>query len=651
MSDKQLLGVTVKWILGTQFNDRISWLQPIYEAITNALEAEATIIDIIIKTSPPVQGIDEKAIEKIESITIKDNGTGFDEKNINSFNELGSDFKAALGCKGIGRFTWLKVFDYVDITSVSETTKVNFRFDLKFNDTTIRPEYVKSSQSGTNITFGRFRNDFLMKYDKKPANSDRRIDANAEEIFSSIEIHLWIKLKKMIEKGDYFNINIFVGERKKIICPGFLKPLEVKEFRLNSFLESYDFYVYYTLISKQTLKGVGFNSSINYCASGRSVRTSKIKIPKINDSDMLLVFVTSNYLDNNVNQNRLKFDIIENNPDSQESCITMSMIENELESLLYDIIKKYIPNLDIANEKIKNACIDEYPHLSQFIREQKVIIADKKNIIKSAKLKYERFKDDVKVKFDKAYRNALSDRDSLFESIDEINQLQALELAEYIKFRDDMICGLQRLVDENNTVEKYLHNIFMKMKTDTVSLETESKSSYLNNIWLLDDKFMSYCYAASDVKIKQVAKALQDFDYDGQHSGRAPDMLLFYSKPENEAKDIILIEFKAIGASRSEKSRATTEIMEYASIVKENLGLVNNMWVYIITNIDDNIGEIFKMHGFKEQFSNSNKTKIYHQYLPYSEANAYIISVDSIIKDASARNNVFLNILKQTYEA
>jgi hypothetical protein len=51
---------------------------------------------------------------------VLDNGIGFNDENLASFKLMASKQKAARGGKGIGRFTWLKAFDDVRISSVYE---------------------------------------------------------------------------------------------------------------------------------------------------------------------------------------------------------------------------------------------------------------------------------------------------------------------------------------------------------------------------------------------------------------------------------------------------------------------------------------------------------------------------------------------------
>lgn len=67
------------------------------------------------------------------SFIITDNGNGFTDVNYESFKTADSSLKWGKGCKGIGRFLWLKAFDKVEINSVyynKEWLERNFTFDM-----------------------------------------------------------------------------------------------------------------------------------------------------------------------------------------------------------------------------------------------------------------------------------------------------------------------------------------------------------------------------------------------------------------------------------------------------------------------------------------------------------------------------------------
>ena len=105
-------------------------LVPLYEAIVNSINA----IDERAKNQGDYQGIIEIEILRENTLfgnsdnstvcgfCVRDNGIGFNEENMNSFMEADSEYKLAIGGKGVGRFSWLKAFSSVQIVSTYKDT-------------------------------------------------------------------------------------------------------------------------------------------------------------------------------------------------------------------------------------------------------------------------------------------------------------------------------------------------------------------------------------------------------------------------------------------------------------------------------------------------------------------------------------------------
>jgi hypothetical protein len=111
---------------------RTHGLLPLFEAVVNSIEAVAAAkppvgsaeIVIEIERPPqqmlPLEGLGRRGAppqETIIGLRVRDNGCGFDDANLQSFETLNSDFKASEGCRGVGRILWLKAFDSVEVSS------------------------------------------------------------------------------------------------------------------------------------------------------------------------------------------------------------------------------------------------------------------------------------------------------------------------------------------------------------------------------------------------------------------------------------------------------------------------------------------------------------------------------------------------------
>lgn len=128
-----------------QLKQNISFFQPMLEAIVNSLEAKATSIEINIDTTKQKTLFDNLERVTVCGYTIVDNRLGFNKDNRESFSRYLSSYKQKLGCKGIGRFTWLKIFDKIRVDSCTGIENVSFEFNnnypktiIKFSDVTLK---------------------------------------------------------------------------------------------------------------------------------------------------------------------------------------------------------------------------------------------------------------------------------------------------------------------------------------------------------------------------------------------------------------------------------------------------------------------------------------------------------------------------------
>lgn len=189
--------VKIKNIL-RQFNKKIPFLQPVYESIVNSLEANATNIIVEFTEEKLLALVDEQNVpidKKITGFKITDNGDGFNKKNLDSFKDYLSDTKLSLGCKGVGRFTWLKVFE--DIKVESHVNGMLVKFDFNENTSLDDIEETTIPALGTNKTIIYF-NDVSMNYLERLKSGKIKVDkreiADIEQIAQKVEDYLLPKL-------------------------------------------------------------------------------------------------------------------------------------------------------------------------------------------------------------------------------------------------------------------------------------------------------------------------------------------------------------------------------------------------------------------------------------------------------------------------
>ena len=227
-----------------------------------------------------------------------------------------------------------------------------------------------------------------------------------------------------------------------------------------------------------------------------------------------------------------------------------------------------------------------------------------------------------------------------------ISELATAELGEYILYRDNIIKGLELAIKDSSKKEDYIHNIFMQKNTFDLG---EPDRYTLSNLWLLDDKFMSYIQAFSDVSIKNITMKEQGF-LNGNITGllHRPDLSLFYSNLSDGTKNVVMLELKGANASKDEKKKAITELPDDISILRKALNEQPNIiWGYIITSIDDEFEMSLKNQDFMPLFTSSGNSQIYYRYYETVNSHIYVMDLNAICDDAFARNKTFLDILKK----
>ena len=107
---------------------------PLVELVVNAIQAidakgiQNGLVEIEVLRNGQADIIDR--LEDVDGFRVKDNGTGFTKTNRDAFDTLYTEQKIADGGKGFGRFTCLKYFDRVKVSSTF--TEDDAFFDRSF---------------------------------------------------------------------------------------------------------------------------------------------------------------------------------------------------------------------------------------------------------------------------------------------------------------------------------------------------------------------------------------------------------------------------------------------------------------------------------------------------------------------------------------
>lgn len=627
----------IKRIVNEDISSRVSQYDVIFEAITNAIHANATSIDCILNSfdNPIKENETEIARKKVHTITVRDNGDGLHDDNYDSFCKYRTEYKKNLGCKGVGRFVFLKVYNYANFTSSLATTQEvrSFKFDFDFDTDNIKSTPSEVGQNLTEVTLNSLSENYL-NHDK---HIDRRIEMDLEAIREKVLLNLIPTLFFYKKKGVEITISFIDQTTSDQV---FIKPNDIPDFKERKFIVKDREGKEFEFTLNHRIENVDGKLNAYYCANNRTVCEFAEKDLKLNFpygySGFLLL--ESTYLNTRVNHERNDFDI---KPLRTDAFTTLSwdLINEELKKTVTDLVKEGIPETKEINKTKIKEIHEERPYLINYIDETDIEIAgfmDKKKLIDNAKKKFDIAKEKILAT---AGKEEYTDTE-LYEAI----ELTHNELVSYINDRVLVIERLKKLIDKKERVEQIIHNLFMEMRTDD-----DYYAVGKNNLWLLDDRYTTYSYAASDKRIREVLKGIDEENDDTDILDDKPDLSLFFSHNPNKPERLksVLVEIKPFDyASKPDRKKfaGIQQLLDYVKAFKEK-EKIEEVSSFLITEIDDKLADRLRTDGYTPLFS--LESPIYHRF--YSEPNIsiFVISASTLIKDAEARNKVFLDIIKK----
>ncbi len=635
----------------------VGFFRPLYEAIVNSIQAKSTKIDIMFDIEK------DKHLDLITGYSIKDNGIGFTDENIEAFLTLWTEHNSEMGALGSGRILCLKVFDNILIESQTKDIagksghKVSIDFNKNFTPNILEDIKRERNSSKESYTITHYKN-LTEKYNKEKEIFS--LDIVKKEIFISL-LPLFIEYN---EKDADLQITIQGKEwiTKKTLSDMFKKlDFKQKNFKVKSSLK--DDETEFEFVLTYQIKNDGKNKLNQfYGASYRKVTDfpNNTKIKRLPNNASGIFCLSSGYFKNRVADSREEFTLKFNeNNASKNNPLLFRDINNKLSLILNEILRKQYDDIDKSLNEEKSKAIEEYPYLAQYIKEIDKLTINKNEIIKIAQSKFDKkFKNTKKeiISFTKNIEKTKNfNKKRYIEITKEFTEVGQEQLAYYIAYRQTIIDMLFNVYECNNNATKesfnedYIHNLIMptrKIKFDNKNIITE------NNFWILDDKFMSFSYAASDMEIDSIIKSLGeemedeiDKDYFGDDR---PDLMMLYSDEPDKPKDIVIVELKKVNIKAYDRSKAVDQINLYADLIRENIPNVNDIFVYAIIDIDIKLERILKNRAFlpKAYTKDGHNMYSYYMYNPNNKAHVNILSFHHLISDANLRNKLFLSVLK-----
>ena len=570
-----------------------------FEAITNSIQAKATKIEIKIYSRNLYEDR-EKIPPYVDKIEIIDNGDGFNEENLKSFKEYGSKHKISLGCKGVGRFVYLKLFKHIDIKSKN--------IEFSFNVNGVEKER-KASNSETKILFLKPKDDISIDF--------KDLEQSIREHFLA---YFLIHHKNTMQPIE---INIYNNDELKCnILSNQTPTFKEKQFNIGK----YSFTLTYAYGNKE-LDNEGYYVADRRVVSKNSDLENEKKYNLFKDNELKIYFILeSKYFNENVNSERNELLIYPKQKNTlQFHDLCWEDIHNELDIQLKEIYKENGFDIDKTIKENRKEAIKNFPYLGAYFDNSNELNIEQMQ--KNAKKEFEN---------DKIFlRNENNKNDKDYEV--KLSKVTQAELAEYVFDRNRLIQQLRESVKKGDIEEK-IHNLFMSKNT------FDDKQNYkTNNVWLFDDRFMSYDKIFSDIQIKDIFPKLH------QNIEKRPDVLSIISNSYKKEKitDILLIEFKRPD-NKITPAGAEEQLLEYGRYINSQVSEKIRIWAYAFLKFNDDVINRLQDKSYNRIFT-SDKYPLYYKYHESNNMIINFLDYNSLICDAENRNKLFLDILQGEY--
>ncbi len=644
------------------FETAVNSIQAIEEAGLSAERGRITIQ--IIRTGQ--LSLESKATGDITGFQVTDNGIGFTDENMASFSTFDSKYKAAHGCRGVGRLLWLKAFQRAIVASVYKDKngtlkRRSFTFDT--HSGVSEPDNVELSEHEEHLTVVCLSG-FIERYRQASPKNAKSI---AKEL---LEHCLWYFVRPsgvpqmMIEDGsEIISLNDLCREHMISSAVTDIINLKGNEFQL----------IHIKLSASSTR-----NHSIAYCAANRLVIKENIrgKIPglygKIHEESgdfMYECYVSSSLLDEHVRSERTDFDIEE---EPWEIFTSERLSKREIrEAIIACAIHFLSGHLEeqrrLGKERVTSFIAKKAPRYRPILRhipeEQLFVnpdISDKeldvqlhKHLAEIEREMLEEGHDIMRPQLQESFPDYHKRLNNYLNTAEDIKQAN---LAHYVLHRRVIIDLLEMAVQKEDggryAREDLIHTLIMPMRKDSNEIPIEHC-----NLWLIDERLAFHDYLASD-------KPLNAMPITGSVSGKEPDIVALnvFDNPMLVSEgsrlppaSLVVIELKRPmrnDAASGEEKDPIEQALGYLDRIRQ--GTVKTAsgrpipdsenipgFCYVICDLTSTVVQRCRMHdGIR-----TSDGLGYFFYQKTYKAYVEVISFDRLVNAAKERNKAFFDKL------
>ena len=619
----RVLPITIDRALEDYFPRR-SFIQVYFEAVHNAVDAGATEITITIESNGKVQ-------EPKFTLTIEDNGQGFTAPDFEQFKVLQT--AKDRDHKGLGRLIYLAYFKEVEVQSIFDDgtrRRRTFTFSKEWGGGSELSVDTGSTPCGSKLTFREFTQKQLKTYD----------DLRPSKIKEKLRDHFYPLLhsRKHTKRPLRIQIDLLVNgaetpslfPEQVVLEPDELPVLErrvIKDAPLDLYA---DIIVWYRVEPQSKAGGLNMIASVD----DRTVPLNGISSATIPVGTSAFFLLESKLFTGMTDNARERLVL--------SGKLTLDDLMRVLKPAISKILHENLPEIGQRNQRTRGDFQQRYPHLLGLFDNDSVGLIDRDEAVKAAQLKFFAKQRDV--------LGSDPNDDVMFEQALEIS---SRALTEYVLYREHII---KRLDGTNSAdLESALHDIIVPQRTrfEDAALVQDI---YRNNVWLLDDKFMSFRTVLSEKEMGEVIAAITNNEE--REEKTRPDITMVFSADPSSAEkvDVVVVEVKRRGVNLKESTYAAAQLQQRARLLVDHCPNIQRMWYYAVVDIDDELNQFLRDDSWISLYSKDRvycKTRVLDRTGQNEkvEVPTFFVSFDAIVKDSKARNHAFLEILRSGFQA
>ncbi len=554
------------------------------EAIANSLDADASKISICIS-------IDELGKQETLKITVQDNGVGFTQERYGKFCKLLQVEDSTH--KGVGRLVYLYYFDTIEVSSIFNKQHRTFLYNTSFDEANSNMvlEPIDSQEQRTILNFSNCTLKRLSSYNSILPDSLKRMILEEflprfyvyKEEGKEIEIDIELKIGKVKK-------NQFIGNRKVTISLNDLPVLKVEEVNASQIRMFEDMVLQYSIEKKESYVAPFIITAL--CIDNRAYKLSDIISSDNIPWGYELIFL-------------LKSSIFNGQVDPSRQTLTLrdellKSVKKIFRTKIANIIQQDIPSFKESNEKTRLSLSKSYPHLLGYFEDEEIGIVSRS---KSLEIAQQKFLRDQKTVLEAEYLDG--------EKYEKAMDLSSRSLAEYILYREKIISKLETITNKDS--EATIHNLILP-KRSILKNNQNVTAIYNNNLWLLDNKYMTYTTAMSERTMQEVVEEITQGVEHGSDSNRPDLAIIFSDNPEDLSckVDVVIIELKKRGIKLSKTEEVISQLKQRATkLMNYYPNRIQRIWFYGIVEFNDEFKLSLKNEHYTPLFS---KDTLYLQY-------------------------------------